>query len=86
MQLALDAVARAEDHYRNEAATATRILESLTNLPSTSRSAADPDATTTTEFSTEGSKNKGKNPVTEDQEREMKAPPGGWFDQKGYGP
>ena len=53
---------------------------SIVNPPSTSRSAAEPDDKS--EPSTTNKK-KGKRPAIEDLEREIKSPPGGWFDSKG---
>ena len=55
-------------------------MVSIVNPPSTSRSAAEPDDKS--EPSTTNKK-KGKRPAIADLEREIKTPPGGWFDSKG---
>jgi hypothetical protein len=80
VQLAVDAAARAEDRFSNADTAASQVLVSIVNPPSTSRSAAEPDDKPE---STTTCKKNGKRPAIEDLEREIKAPPGGWFDTKG---
>jgi hypothetical protein len=80
VELAIEAAARAEDRFTNADTAASRVLVSIVNPPSTSRSAADHDDKS--EPSTTNKK-KGKRPAIADLEREIKTPPGGWFDSKG---
>ena len=80
VQLAIEAAARAEDRFSNADTAASQVLVSIVNPPSTSRSAAEPEDKSEPSST---NKKKGKRPAIEDLEREIKSPPGGWFDSKG---